>query len=284
MSRNLDLTALRSFVAVADAGGVTRASGFLNLTQSAVSMQLKRLEEGLDLQLLDRQGRGVALTAAGEQMLGFARRMLALNDEAIARLTHQAYEGEIVLGVPSDIVYPSIPKVLQQFSRDFPRMRVQLVSSYTRRLKMLFARGDADIILTTEDHCGPEGETLTELPLVWIGAPGGSAWKTRPLPLAFEHNCIFRAGVQQKLDQAGIPWVMAVESDSTRSIEASISADLAVHALVEGAEPRHVERIPHGGALPDLARTRINLYTADPSHGPATEAMAEMIRQAIRSQ
>ena len=283
MTRNLDLTSLRSFVAVADAGGVTRAAGFLNLTQSAVSMQLKRLEEALDLQLLDRSGRGVALTAAGEQMLGYARRMLALNDEAIARLTHQAYVGEIVLGVPADIVYPAIPTVLQKFARDYPRVRVTLVSSYTRRLKGLFARGDADIILTTEDFCGVEGETLAEVALVWIGAPGGSAWKQRPLPLAFEHNCIFRVGVQEALDRAGIPWVMAVESDSTRSIEASVSADLAVHALVAGAEPRYVERIPHGGALPDLARTKINLYVADPSHGPAVEALAAMIRDAVRA-
>jgi DNA-binding transcriptional LysR family regulator len=283
MSRNLDLTTLRSFVAVADAGGVTRASGFLNLTQSAVSMQVKRLEDSLELQLLDRSGRGVALTAAGEQMLGYARRMLALNDEAIARLTHQAYEGEVVLGVPSDIVYPTIPQVMQQFARDYPRVRVQLVSSYTRRLRALFARGDADIVLTTEDSCGPEGETLNELPLIWLGAPGGVAWKQRPLPLAFEHNCIFRVGVQEALDRAGIPWVMAVESDSTRSIEASVSADLAVHALVAGAEPRYLEPIPHGGALPDLARTRINMYVAEPSHGPTVDALATMIREAMRA-
>ncbi|MFC2969692.1 LysR family transcriptional regulator [Acidimangrovimonas pyrenivorans] len=282
MARNLDLTALRSFAAVADAGGVTRAAGFLNLTQSAVSMQIKRLEEALDLQLLDRSGRTVGLTAAGEQMLGYARRLLALNDEAIARLTHKAFEGEIVLGVPADIVYPAIPKVLQRIHADYPRMRVTLVSSYTRRLKALFARGDCDVILTTEDSCGPEGETLIDLPLVWVGAPGGQAWKQRPLPLAFEHNCIFRVGVQEALDRAGIDWVMAVESDSTRSIEASVSADLAVHALVEGAEPRYMEPIPHGGALPELARTKINLYVADPSPSPVVGILADLVRKAFR--
>ncbi len=129
MPRNLDLTALRSFVAVADAGGVTRAAGFLNLTQSAVSMQIKRLEETLDLALLDRSARRVALTAAGEQLLGYARWMLALNDEVFGRLTHDDFEGEVVLGVPHDIVYPAIPQVLQRFSAEFPRMRVTLLSS-----------------------------------------------------------------------------------------------------------------------------------------------------------
>ena len=113
--RNLDMTTLRSFVAVADSGGVTRAAGFLHLTQSAVSMQLKRLEELLAVDLFDRSGRSIALTAEGEQLLVFARRMLALNDEAVRRLTDQAYEGEITLGVPHDIVYPAIPRVLKQF-------------------------------------------------------------------------------------------------------------------------------------------------------------------------
>ena len=103
--RNLDITTLRSFVAVADSGGVTRAAGFLHLTQSAVSMQLKRLEELLGLELLDRSGRTIALTASGEQLLAYARRMVALNDEVIGRLTDQAFEGEVLLGFgPVDAV------------------------------------------------------------------------------------------------------------------------------------------------------------------------------------
>ncbi|MBK5935179.1 LysR family transcriptional regulator [Rhodovulum imhoffii] len=280
MRRNLDLTALRSFVAVAETGGVTRAAGFLSLTQSAVSMQIKRLEEGLSVQLLDRSARQIALTGAGEQLLAYARRMLALNDEVFTRLTHEDYEGEIVLGVPHDIVYPAIPQVLQLFNAGFPRVKVQLISSFTTRLREQFARGEADIILTTEDDRGPGGETLTQLPLVWVGAVGGSAWKSRPLRLAYEHNCIFRHRVQAALDRAGIPWEMAVESESTRTIEASVSADLAVYTVIEGTEPPYVERIQHGGALPDLTTTQINLYTPEVSDGPGVEALAELIRQA----
>jgi DNA-binding transcriptional LysR family regulator len=280
MIRNLDMTALRSFVAVADAGGVTRAAGFLNLTQSAVSMQIKRLEDVLGLELLDRSARRVGLTAAGEQLLGYARRMLALNDEVFGRLTHDAYEGEIVLGVPHDIVYPVIPGVLQRLHADYPRMKVNLISSFTRILKDQFGRGACDIILTTEDSVDPGGETLVELPLVWIGAPGGSAWKQRPLRLAYEHNCIFRQGVQAALDAAGVPWEMAVESDSTRAIEASVSADLAVHTVLAGCEGPYLERVNHGGALPELQRKRINLYVADPAHSPVVEVLAGLIRRA----
>lgn len=284
MARNLDLTALRSFVAVADAGGVTRAAGFLNLTQSAVSMQIKRLEDALQADVLDRTGRKVALTAAGEQLLGYARQMLALNDEAFGRLTHDAFEGEVVLGVPHDIIYPAIPEVLHRFARDYPKMKVTLLSSFTRVLLAKFGRGECDVIVTTEDSVGAGGETMAEVPLVWIGAPGGNAWKSRPLRLAFVRECIFRQGVQAALDGAGIGWEMAVESDSTRAIEACVSADLAVYTVLAGSEPPYVEQVFHGGALPDLARQKVNIYVADPAHSPAVEALAALIRQAYARQ
>jgi DNA-binding transcriptional LysR family regulator len=278
--RNLDLTSLRSFVAIADAGGVTRAAGFLNLTQSAVSMQIKRLEEMLDTQLLDRSARQVALTTAGEQLLGYARKMLALNDEIFGKLTRTEDEGEIVLGVPHDIVYPAIPQVLQRFAKEFPKMRVTLISSFTRVLKAQFARGECDVILTTEKEADAGGATIAELDLVWVGAPGGNRWKQRPLRLAYEQSCFFRQGVQAELDAAGIAWEMAVEADSTRVVEATVSADLAVHTVLAGSEPPYVERINHGGALPDLARMKVNLYVADPVHSQSVLELAQMIRQA----
>lgn len=283
MPRNLDLTALRAFVAVADAGGVTKASGFLNLTQSAVSMQLKRLEEAVGVDLLDRTARRIALTGAGEQLLGYARRMLELNDELLGRLTSNEYEGELRIGVPHDIVYPAIPQVLHRFNAGYPRMKVHLNSSYTSRLKRMFDRGELDVILTTEDKLDPGGETLLERSLVWVGATGGQVWKQRPLRLAFEHACIFRQAVQQALDAAGISWEMAVESDSTRTVEASISADLAVHACIEGTEPPYVERIPHNGALPDLPMVKINLYQAELARSEPANALSDLIRQAFRA-
>lgn len=283
MPRNLDLTALRSFVTVADCGGVTRAAGTLNLTQSAVSMQLKRLEDSLDVKLLDRSARKIALTAPGEQLLSYARRMLELNDEAFSRLTATEFEGEIVLGVPHDIVYPSIPLVLQHFHADYPRMRVNLESSFTTRLKEKFARGECDMILTTEDDLDAGGETLVELPLVWIGAPNGVAWRQRPLRLAFEHRCIFRKSVQEALDNAGIPWEVSIESDQSRTIEASVSADLAVHVMLENTAPPYSEPIQHGGALPELASKKINLYISEQMKGEAAERLRDLICQAYRN-
>ena len=278
MARNLDLTALRSFVAVADTGGVTRASGLLNLTQSAVSMQLKRLEESLGASLLDRTGRTIGLTPQGEQLLGYARRMLALNDEVHGRLTATEFEGEVKLGVPHDIVYPVIPTVLRQFAKSYPRVKVQLVSSFTRKLMDEFNRGEIDLMLTTEDSVGTGGETLTQIPMIWVGAPGGQAWKQRPLRLAFEQRCIFRQFVQRRLDEAGIPWELVVDSNSSRTIEATVSADLAVHTMLEGTEPRHFEQIDHGGSLPGLRKMNINMYQADLKDGPVLADLARLIK------
>ncbi|MGM0586585.1 MAG: LysR substrate-binding domain-containing protein, partial [Pseudomonadota bacterium] len=202
------------------------------------------------------------------------------NDEAWGRLTGQAFEGELTLGVPSDIVYPHIPGVLQRFARDYPRVKVTLVSSYTRRLHAMRDRGEADLILTTEDDPRPGGETLERARLVWVGAPDGQAWKARPLRLAFETNCIFRAAVQEALDEAGIPWEMAVDSETTRTIEASVSADLAVHAAIETAVAPRLEAIRHGGALPELPLKRINLYTAEGGDHPLTARLADYVREA----
>jgi DNA-binding transcriptional LysR family regulator len=277
--RNLDVTVLRSFVAVAQAGGVTRAAGFLNLTQSAVSMQLKRLEEMLDLQLLDRSGRGVSLTAAGAQLLTYAQRIVHLNDEIYTRLTDQAWEGEVVLGVPSDIVYPVIPEVLRRMGRTHPRVKVSLVSSFTRVLKAQFARGEVDVILTTEPGCDSGGETLMDVPLRWIGAPGGQVWRQTPLRIAFCRHCGFGKDTQERLDAAGMPWEMAVIADSETTIDASVSADLAVTARLEGHAPDYLAYVDHG-LLPDLGTQRINMYVGT-GKTPLVGALADLIRQGM---
>lgn len=266
MARQLDLTALRSFVTVIDMGGVTRAAGALNLTQSAVSMQLKRLEENLGTSLLDRSARRMGLTASGEQLLGQARKLLALNDEVLGRLGDCCVEGEIRVGVPADIIYPVIPPVLRAFGREYPRVRVTLIAGATVTLKEQFERGEIDLLLTTETNVDAGGVTIAEMPLVWVGAPNGIAWKERPLPLAFEFRCAFRQSVQRRLDEAEIPWTMAVEADSSRAVGAMVAADFAVYAMLDRVSHDGFARIQHGGALPDLDAYKVNLYTRnDPS-------------------
>jgi DNA-binding transcriptional LysR family regulator len=277
--RNLDITTLRSFVAVADSGGVTRAAGFLHLTQSAVSMQLKRLEEILGLELLDRSGRTIALTASGDQLLAYARRMVALNDELIGRLTDQAFEGEVTLGVPHDIIYPLIPQVLQRFNTLFPRVKVRLVSSNSTKLKAQYSKGECDLILTTEAMATPDSETISKLPLVWIGAPNGSAWRQSPLRLAFCRQCLFRPKVIDVLDNAGTAWDMIVDTERDHAIEAMVAADLAIQTMLKGTEPSHLARIDHGGALPELPAYMINLYGGESGRDEIALELAKLIRR-----
>ena len=278
MPRNLDTTALRAFAAVAETGGVTRAASMLNLTQSAVSMQLKRLEVALDVTLLDRAGRGVALTAEGEQLLSYARRILALNDEAVDKMTAEEFEGEIRLGVPHDIVPRAIPQVLRAFAAEFPRMKVQLITSWTLDLLEQLEAGACDVILTTEQGKGARGESLVTVPITWVGAPDGAAWRHRPLPLAFEDSCIFKGQVVEALDKAGIPWVNAVSTKSIRAVEAILAADIGVHALLLGTAPEGVAPILHGGVLPELADYNINMYVRRGFDGPAAEGMKQLLR------
>ena len=278
MARTLDLVALRSFVAVVDSGGVTRAAGLLNLTQSAVSMQLKRLEDGLNLGLFARAARRLTLTPEGEQLLGFARKMLALNDEAMARLMSQAFEGEIRLGVPHDIVYPAVPGILKRLAAQFPRVRVNLVSSFTLPLKDAFQKGALDVILTTEEVPGPGAVELAVRPLVWVGAEEGQAWQKRPLRLGFKDDCIFRQKALTALDAAGVAWEMAVDGTSEQAIEATVAADLAVTARLTNAMPLGVVVVDSKGALPDLGEQKICLYTAPTFAGDAGEMLVQEIR------
>ncbi|WP_163847245.1 LysR family transcriptional regulator [Pseudooceanicola aestuarii] len=277
--RNLDMTALRSFVAVADHGGVTKAAGMLNFTQSAVSMQLKRLEEMLGLSLFDRTGRRIALTPSGEQLLGYARRMVEMNDEAMTRLTCDTFEGEVVLGVPHDIVYPVLPRILARFNAEFPRLKVHLLSSYTRKLKSELDQGRADIILTTEPEVMPGGEILDERPLRWIGAPGGQAWRQRPLRFASGASCLFRPQSLRALDRAGIDWELAVDTESDRTVEATISADLAVGTMIEDTQPAHLAMIVHDGDLPELGTQKICMYTLDRGRGGVQDRLVALLRQ-----
>ncbi|MEC8582328.1 MAG: LysR family transcriptional regulator [Pseudomonadota bacterium] len=278
--RNLDLGVLRSFMTVADAGGVTRAAGILNLTQSAVSMQLKRLEETLGVSLLERSGRGLRLTSSGEQLLHYSRKLVALNDEAWGKLTAEDYEGELRLGVPHDVIYPTIPQVLKKFSADFPRMKVQLISLPSLTLKKQFAQGECDLILTTELQPDAGGEILALKKLVWIGAINGSTWRERPLRVAFCSNCIFRPGTVEELGKSGIPWEYAVDSENDNAVEAAVSADLAIHVTMEGNLPAQTEAIDHGDSLPDPGRTGIVMYVQKSASTPIA-GMADILRAAF---
>jgi DNA-binding transcriptional LysR family regulator len=278
MPRNLDLSSLRSFVTVADVGGVTRAAGYLNLTQSAVSMQIKRLEESLGLSLFLRAARKLALSPEGEQLLSYGRRMLALNDEALALLTSASCEGEIRLGVPHDVVYPAIPGILKRMAQAYPRVRVNLVSSFTLIMKQDFARGGFDVMLTTEETPDPGAEVLSSRGLVWVGAEDGNAWQRRPLRLGFKDTCIFRGRAQTALEAAGIPWEMATGGESEQAVEATVSADLAVSVRMVGSIPEGMGPIAGDNQLPSVGEMKLGLYRASRRNDEAVDFLIRELR------
>ena len=278
--RNLDLGTLRSFVTIADAGSMTRAASRLFMTQSAISMQIKRLENNLGFSVFERSAQGMTPTSEGEQLLHFANQMLALNDEAMGRLTSPDYEGLVRLGVPGDVIYPHIPRVLREFSRDYPRVQVKLCSAQTYTLKSEFNEGLQDIVLTTEKTPSTGGRVISTQPLVWTGAESGVAWKKRPLPLGFAKICAFKDGVTKALDDAGIDWVDIVTSGDAAASEAMTSADLCVTAELEAAIHSSRVIIEHGGQLPDLPQHSIVLYSNDSPGNQLAQTLVEYLFRA----
>jgi DNA-binding transcriptional LysR family regulator len=283
MPRNLDLSAIRSFVTVADVGGVTRAAGYLNLTQSAVSMQIKRLEESLGLSLFLRAARKLVLSPEGEQLASYGRRMLALNDEALSQLSSTCCVGEIRLGVPHDVVYPAIPGILRRMAQAYPRVRINLVSSFTILMKHDFARGGFDVMLTTEEAPDPGAEVLCSRDLVWVGAPEGKAWQRRPLRLGFKDTCIFRTRAQSTLDEAGIPWEMATGGESEQAVEATVAADLAVTVRMVGSIPEGMGAIAVDSQLPSVGEMKLALYRNNRRSDEAVDLLISELRCAYGS-
>ena len=278
MPRNLDLASLRSFVTVADVGGVTRAAGYLNLTQSAVSMQIKRLEDALGMTLFLRAARKLALSPEGEQLLSYGRRMLALNDEALSQLASTCCQGEIRLGVPHDVVYPAIPGILKRMAQAYPRVRINLVSSFTILMKQDFARGAFDVMLTTEEAPDAGAEVLSSRALVWVGAQEGNAWQRRPLRLGFKDTCIFRPRAQTALEAAGIPWEMATGGESEQAVEATVAADLAVSVRMVGSIPEGMAPIAGENQLPPVGEMKLGLYRASRRNDEAIDLLVNELR------
>jgi DNA-binding transcriptional LysR family regulator len=279
MARNLDTSALRAVVAVADAGGVTRAAGLLNLTQSAVSMQIRRLEESLGVSLFTRAARRMKPSSEGEKLISYARRMLELNDEALMRLAPQSFDAELRLGVPYDIVAPQMPTILRDLSIGWPRMRINLVSSYSRTLKEKFAAGEFDLILTTE-FPPPEGaEVLAKRKLVWIGSADQRAVAVRPLRLAFKETCFFRPVAHAALDAAGIPWENAFDGDSETVVEATVAAGLGISARIEGHVAHGCVPISPEAGLPELGASYICMFDSGQARGELADALRAALRE-----
>ncbi|MFK7886294.1 MAG: LysR family transcriptional regulator [Gammaproteobacteria bacterium] len=275
--RNLDIGALRSLVAIADTRTVTKAAQQHHLTQSAVSMQIKRLEQTFDTKLLHREGRGVVLSATGQQLVSYARRLLALNDETWSRLTSGDFEGELTLGVPIDVVHPHVPHVLRRMREDYPRVKLNLVTSLTLALKRQWQAGEIDAILTTEKRVSRGGATLVTAEHRWLAAADGLAARQRPLPLATVNQCALRQDAIDTLDAAGVPWEFVVDTDTDETVNAIVAAGLAVTPIIGPSVVTGCDLVPYG-VLPALPDIKINLYASTQRNSDLVEKLVDCVR------
>jgi len=264
MRRDIDVALLRAYVAVAESGGMTNAGRLLNLTQAAVSQQIKRLEDLFERQLFDRTRRQIALTAHGERLFSYARRVVALNDEIYGFMTSPEFEGQVHLGVPHDLISSFMPPILRNFGQAWPRVQVTLVDHNSPVLRERLAAGEIDLTLATEiTPQGQNGALLTDR-LVWVGAKGGEAYKHDPLPVAIGGgDCAFREPIISVLRQTGRDWRFTCDSRHMEPLLAVVKADLAVIALLTCSIPEGLEVLPTSERMPELPVFHINLHIPD---------------------
>jgi DNA-binding transcriptional LysR family regulator len=279
--RNFDMSTLRSFATIVETGSMTRAASRLFMTQSAISMQIKRLETSLGMSVFDRSAKGMSTTVEGEQLLHFAQQMLAINDEGMGRLTSPDYEGQIRLGAPCDVIYPHIPGILKEFNRDYPRVQIKFSSGGTFALTEQFNQGLQDVVLTTEESPRKGGRVINTQTLIWIGAEQGNAWKKRPLPLGIARNCAFRPSVIRAMDDAGLDWIDVVASEDVIASEAMASADLCGGVELECVKHSGRVAIEHGGQLPRLPEFSTVLYGAEKPGNPLAQTLVEYLLRAF---
>jgi len=230
MPIQLGMDLLRTLAVATDAGGLMRAAPRLGLTRSAVSLQMRRLQEQAGVPLLRKQGRRVVLTAAGEVLLSYARRILQLNDEGLAALGQQAEAGSVRLGAPQDVAERWLPRALARLSRVHPEVAIEARVDRNAALLEALDRGQLDLALLFGEAGAGEVERLAELSMTWIASPSLSTPRPgAPLPLVLlEGPCVFRRAATAALDAAGIPWRLTFTSPSLPALWAAVSAGLGV--------------------------------------------------------
>lgn len=280
----LDNDILRTFVAIAETGNFSTAAEAVFRTPSAVSMQIKKLEEQLKTTLFLRDARSVTLTAHGEILLTYARRMIALSNEAVSRFVMPELSGVVRLGAPEDIGERGhLPGILRRFAEVFPGIMVDVVIDSSSNLYKRFDEQRLDLALV---NCASlplrkTGEVLLREKLVWAGARCGTAHLRDPLPISiWEEGCIWRSESISLLEGRGKAYRVAYLSGHTMAQRAAILADLAIAPLPRSYVTDDMVILGEKEGLPELGSFDIRLLVAD-RPGRPVEAVAESIRTAF---
>src|SRR5690606_30595891 len=236
MTAPLDLDQLQTFVAIADTGSFTRAANEVHRTQSAVSMQMRRLEERIGKPLFQKDGRTNRLTEEGERLLSYARRMLRLNRETLAAFDDTSLEGQVRIGSPDDYADRFLPEIMGRFARSNPRVELSVVCEPTINLAELVRRGQLDIALVTQCEDVRPAEIVRHEPLLWVTSANHWVHEEGVLPMAFGRpTCQWRRSACDVLAQMNREYRVLFTSWSATVIIAAVLSGLAVSVLPECA-------------------------------------------------
>jgi DNA-binding transcriptional LysR family regulator len=278
-TRNIDTALLRAFVAVAETGRMTTAAKIVNLSQGAVSQQIKRLESLFGLELFDRKADAARLTRDGEKLIVRAHRLIALNDEVFEQMREVDFAGEVRLGVPHDIVGMLMPPILRAFRQEHPNVLITLVSDATRTLRAQLLDRKLDLTLVTEPERGDRDQHLLADRLVWVGAKGGDAARRRPLSVALgQESCGFRSVAIKALTKARIEWRAICQVGSMEPVFATLEADMAVAPFLSRTVPDRLATF-NDGELPPLPIFHINLRLPASGVSAVAAELARHIRE-----
>jgi DNA-binding transcriptional LysR family regulator len=280
---DFDLDVLRGFVTGVELGSFARAADRLGRSTSAVSAQLKKLEEQAGAPVLRKSGRGLALTPTGEMLLAYARRLLELNDEAAAAVRGVDLEGWVRIGLQEDFGENLLTRILGDFARAHPRVRIETRVARNAELLELVRTGKLDLALAWDSgERSPHCELLAQLHMSWIGAAADKMpclMPGEPVPLAvFEAPCLMRSAATAALDRANIPWRIAFTSSSLSGIWAAVGAGLGVTVRTRAGLPESL-RIIDG--LPALPNVGLVLHRAEAEPAQVVQRLAEIVSASL---
>lgn len=282
MAAPLDLDQLHTFITIADTGSFTRAAEEVHRTQSAVSMQMRRLEERIGKPLFEKDGRMNRLTEEGDRLLSYARRMLRLNRETLAAFDDSSLEGQVRIGTPDDYADRFLPEIMGRFARSNPRVELSVVCEPTINLAELIRRGHLDIALVTQCDDVRPSEIVRKEPLLWVTSASHSVHQEEILPMAFGRpTCQWRRVATDTLHRMGREHRVLFTSWSATVIIAAVLSGLAVSVLPECAlRPgmRVLGEADGFGPLPDI---NIGILRGHTSKADIVDALARHIAESL---
>lgn len=274
---------LKTFVAVADSGSFTLAARSVHRSQSAVSMQIKRLEEELGHPLLDRRNRSLRLTSEGETLLTYARRILSLHEEAVAAVARPDLAGRVRIGASEDHAALFLPQILAHFSAEYPRVQVEMLCQPGLQLQATLSRGELDLLIRTGAENAEDGEVIHWEPVVWVTSRRHCVYESDPVPLAlYNEECTFRKWALKALQTDGRNFRIAYTSPSIAGIMAAVSAGLAVAPVGLSMLRGKTRVLGAEDGFPALPTAPVTLHLAPGRASKVVEALAGHVREAFR--